>query len=146
MIYLVTSLLFSLLVAAFAVQNAHPVVVRFVGWQLETSLALLLIGSSLAGACIAALLALFRQVGVGLKLMDERSRSARTSNELEQARLAASEMRRELERAHEHNRRLTAQIAASDRSGDAPAPAAGAPDDVQDGSREQPKPRGDTGD
>jgi uncharacterized integral membrane protein len=109
LIWLVISLIFSLLVATFAVQNAYQVVVRFFGWELETSLALLLLGAAIAGALAVGMLAGFRQLGFSLKLMDERLRANRSESDAEQSRLALGEMRRELERLQEHNRRLLAR-------------------------------------
>lgn len=110
MVYLVLSLFFAFAVAAFAIQNAYLVNLRFLGFDLTTSLALVLIGATIAGALIVGLLAFFRQVGMGLKLMDERSKAQKASQELEQLRLASSEMRRELDRIREQNRKLVARI------------------------------------
>ncbi len=110
-VYLFLALFFALAVAAFAIQNSHLIILQFLGWDLTTSLALVLIGATIAGALIVGLLAFFRQVGMGLKLMDERSRAHKTSQELEQLRLASSELRRELDQAREQNRRLTERIA-----------------------------------
>jgi uncharacterized protein HemY len=100
-------------VALFAVQNSHEVRVRFLAWEINTSLALLLIGAVATGALLLGLFALFRQVGFGLKLWDERSRARKTAADLEQARLAGQELRNEIERLQEQNRRLSAQLAAA---------------------------------
>lgn len=98
MVWLVVSLSFAILVAAFALQNAAPVVVRFLGWHLETSLAILLIGAAVAGALATGMLAVSRQLGMGLRLLDERSRAHRAEARAEQLRQEADGLRRELER------------------------------------------------
>lgn len=123
LIYLVISLLFALLVAVFAIQNSQPVLLRFFGWFLETSQAVLLIGAASAGALVVGLLAFFRQLGMGLKLMDERSRAHRAGGEAEQARLASNELRKELGRLQEQNRRLAARLGELGKE----APATGSP-------------------
>jgi lipopolysaccharide assembly protein A len=110
MVYLVLSLFCAMLVALFAVQNSHEVLVKFLTWELHTSLALLVIGAVAAGALLLGLLALFRQVGLGLKLWDERSRSRKTATELEQSRLAGQELRKEIERLQDNGRHLAARI------------------------------------
>lgn len=111
MVYLVLSLFCAMGVALFAVQNAHEVRVRFLAWEVNTSLALLVIGAVAAGALLLGLIALFRQVGLGLKLWDERSRARKAVTDLEQARLASQELRTEIDRLQEHNRRLAARLA-----------------------------------
>lgn len=110
MIYLVLALFWALLVAVFAVQNAAPVEVRFLSWQVSVSVALLVIGATIAGAVFLGLLSLFRQVGMGLRLLDERARTQKATAELEQARLAAASLRKDHERLQEQNRRLAASV------------------------------------
>jgi uncharacterized integral membrane protein len=132
-IYLVLALFWGLLVAIFAVQNALPVEIRFLSWQLSISVALLTIGATIAGAVFLALIALFRQVGMGLKLWDERAKTQRAATDLEQARLAAADMHKEIDGLKEHNRRLLARVEelsaelAEARSAIAAAAAAGPP-------------------
>lgn len=120
MVYLVLSLFCAMGVALFAVQNSHEVQVRFLGWQMHTSLAVLVIGAVAAGALLLGLLALFRQVGLGLRLRDEQSRARKAAADLEQARLAGQELRREIQRLQEHNRSLAARLAGAEKPGDGP--------------------------
>ncbi|HEV8673677.1 MAG TPA: LapA family protein [Methylomirabilota bacterium] len=53
---LVTLLL--LAVAVFALQNHEPVTLKFLGWQLQSSVAVVTLGATTAGALIAGLLGL----------------------------------------------------------------------------------------
>ncbi|MDK2925725.1 MAG: hypothetical protein PWQ41_1499, partial [Bacillota bacterium] len=46
MFILVVALLCALLVAVFAVQNSVPVTVTFLGWRLEMSLVLIILGAA----------------------------------------------------------------------------------------------------
>jgi uncharacterized integral membrane protein len=47
-----------LAVAVFAIQNPDPVTLKFLGWQLQSSVAVLTLGASAAGATLAGLLGL----------------------------------------------------------------------------------------
>ncbi len=67
-IYLITALLFSLLVAVFAVQNTEIVTIRFITWQFSVSLVLVILGSAIVGALALYFLGLFKQVGAWFKI------------------------------------------------------------------------------
>lgn len=110
MVYLVVSLVFALFVAVFAVQNSYMVSLTFFGWEVNASFAVVVISAAIVGALVVGLIALFRYVGSGLRLRDERSRAQRAARELEQAKLAADEMRREIDGLKEQNRKLSARV------------------------------------
>lgn len=59
MAYLLVALL-SAAIALFAVQNNNPVVIRFVGWQMEGALSLVVLLSILVGVILTALLGVVR--------------------------------------------------------------------------------------
>ncbi|HLT57747.1 MAG: lipopolysaccharide assembly protein LapA domain-containing protein [Limnochordales bacterium] len=59
---LIIALLFALAVAVFAVQNAEPITVNLIRWQLETSLVVVVVGSAAAGALVAGVFGFIRQV------------------------------------------------------------------------------------
>ena len=61
--YLVSALVFSLMVAVFAIQNTEIVVVQFLTFQSSVSLVLVILGSAVVGALALFFLSLFRQVG-----------------------------------------------------------------------------------
>ena len=50
--YLVSALIFALLVAIFAIQNTTVVVINFLMWEFHTSLVLVILGSALLGALL----------------------------------------------------------------------------------------------
>ena len=127
MAYLVISLVFALVISMFAIQNAYLVSLTFFGWEVTASFALVVISATIAGALVVGLLALFRQVGSGLRLRDERSRSQRTVQELEQAKLTTTEMRREIDRLTEQNRKLSARVQELTAEGEARRVAGGSP-------------------
>ncbi|RUM87595.1 MAG: DUF1049 domain-containing protein [Thermodesulfatator sp.] len=56
--YLILAALLGVLIAAFAIQNAAPVAVRFLVWQFESSLAVIVILSLLAGMVLIFLISL----------------------------------------------------------------------------------------
>ncbi|WP_366924964.1 lipopolysaccharide assembly protein LapA domain-containing protein [Metallumcola ferriviriculae] len=60
--YLVSALLFALLVAIFAVQNTELVTINFLAWQFkEISLVLVILGSSVIGAVFLFFLGMVKQ-------------------------------------------------------------------------------------
>lgn len=62
-VYLIVALVFSLLVAVFAIQNTEIVVIKFLTFQSSVSLVLVILGSAAVGALALFFLNLFRQVG-----------------------------------------------------------------------------------
>lgn len=60
-IMLVLFLGLALLIAVFALQNAGFVSIRFLLWQFDVSLVLVILGSALLGALAAVLAGLFRR-------------------------------------------------------------------------------------
>lgn len=64
----VLGLLFALVVAVFAIQNASVVPVRFLAWSFETSLVYVILGSAVAGAVVVAVMGFIRQFGLGRKI------------------------------------------------------------------------------
>jgi uncharacterized integral membrane protein len=59
--YLVVALIFALLVASFAIQNTALVVIRFLFWEAQLSLVLVILGSVAAGALLLFFLSLIKQ-------------------------------------------------------------------------------------
>ncbi len=59
MAYLLVALL-GAAIALFAVQNGSPVVIRFLGWQVEGALSLVVLLSVLVGIILTALLGVVR--------------------------------------------------------------------------------------
>lgn len=54
--YLILAAVLGVLIAAFAIQNAIPVAVKFLVWQFESSLAVIIILSLLAGMVLIFLI------------------------------------------------------------------------------------------
>lgn len=80
----IIALLFALIVAVFAIQNAQPVTVDFMFNRFEISLALVILVSVFAGALILGFLGIFRQVKAGLKLRDANSKMKRLEQQLKE--------------------------------------------------------------
>ena len=57
-VYLILAAVIGVLIAAFAIQNASPVAVKFLVWQFESSLAVVIILSLLAGMVLIFLISL----------------------------------------------------------------------------------------
>lgn len=61
MFILILGLLFALLVAVFAIQNAGLVIIQFLWIETQVPLVLVILGSAFAGALVTLLLALWRE-------------------------------------------------------------------------------------
>ena len=68
----VLSLIFALIVAVFAIQNAEPVAVIFLFKKAEISQALVILISAVLGALIVAFLGLISQVKLKATIRDDR--------------------------------------------------------------------------
>ena len=64
----IISLLFSALVAAFAIQNADSVSIRFLLYKFNISQAIVILGSAILGAIIVVFLGLIKQIRQGMKI------------------------------------------------------------------------------
>ena len=73
---------FALVVAIFAVQNAGLVMVGFLPYRFEVSLALVILGSTAAGALVVFLLGLVQQVTRGMKIREYRHKIQQLEREL----------------------------------------------------------------
>jgi|SRR5690554_2186488 len=60
-VLILLTLVFSVLVAVFALQNAYPVTVHFLNWRFEASLALVILFSVLSGALLFGIFGLVHQ-------------------------------------------------------------------------------------
>ena len=58
-VYLLVALI-GAAIALFAVQNINPVVIRFLGWQIESALSLVVLLSIVIGLVLASLVGLVR--------------------------------------------------------------------------------------
>ncbi len=67
-LYLISALLFSLIVAVFAVQNTETVIVKFLTFQFPISLVLVILGSAVIGALTLYFLSLFSKVSSWMKI------------------------------------------------------------------------------
>ncbi|MBP2649364.1 MAG: Lipopolysaccharide assembly protein domain protein [Firmicutes bacterium] len=74
MLYFVMALGLMLVVAVFAVQNAHEVTIGFLYWSFETSLVIVILSSVLFGALAVMSLAAFVQIRSRLKLRKAKAR------------------------------------------------------------------------
>jgi len=93
--YIILGLLFALLVAIFAVQNATVVNIRFLGWEFkDISLALVVLGSAAGGALVVFILSLGREVRHAWRMRELSSHNLRLSRRLSQV-----EAEREKDRA-----------------------------------------------
>lgn len=84
-VYWVLALVFAIFVAAFAVQNAGDVSVRFLTWQWETSIALVVLGAAAVGAVVAGLLGTVRQLSLSFKVRNLQGKIARLEKQLEES-------------------------------------------------------------
>lgn len=72
--FLISALVFSLLIAVFAVQNAVQVTVTILFWNFPISLVLVILGSAALGALIMFSVAMFRQFYLARKIKESEAR------------------------------------------------------------------------
>lgn len=81
--YLILGLLFALLVAVFAVQNATLVDIRFLSWEFKKiSLALVVLGAAAGGALMVFILSLGREVRHAWRIRELSNHNLRLSQRL----------------------------------------------------------------
>ncbi len=74
--YLILAALLGVIIAVFAIQNATPVAVKFLIWQFESSLAVVIILSLLAGMVLIFLISLPGRLRRHKELFDRNRRIA----------------------------------------------------------------------
>lgn len=82
MLYLLLALVFSLLVAVFAIQNSLPVVVSIVTWSFQTSLVIVILGAATFGALAVISLAVPMQMKARWNLKRARQRQGELEAEV----------------------------------------------------------------
>lgn len=84
-VYWITALLFALIVAIFAIQNAEVVNIRFLGWQFQNiSLVLVILGSASAGALFLFILGTIKQLSLVLKLKEAENKIRKLEHQLKE--------------------------------------------------------------
>ncbi len=82
---LILMLIFAILVATFALQNAYPVTIYFLKWQFEASFALVVLICLLIGAVAVGSLGLVHQATNRLKTRNKDREKAENSDEVGEA-------------------------------------------------------------
>jgi len=73
-VFLFSALVFSLLVAIFAIQNAVQVTVNFLFWNFQTSLVLVILSSVVIGALIIFSVAMVRQFHLSRRIKEHEAK------------------------------------------------------------------------
>ena len=74
-VYLLVALI-GAAIALFAIQNINPVVIRFLGWQIESALSLVVLLSTVIGIVVASLIGLVRHWKLRSRIRQLESRLA----------------------------------------------------------------------
>ncbi len=82
--YLVSALIFALIVAIFSINNPNTVSVNFLAWSFQAPLVLIIISSAVFGAVVIFLLGIIKQIGLIRKLKTLESTNKKISQELEE--------------------------------------------------------------
>ena len=109
--YLILALIFSLLVAVFAIQNTELVMVSFLTWDFSVSLVLVLLGSAAAGALVLYFLGLFKQVGAWFRIRQLHSQKEGLEKQMQKLEERLKEMQAEKAAAEKE----TAEKVAADK-------------------------------
>lgn len=81
-VYLVAALILALLVATFAVQNAIPVTVKFLAWNFDSSLVVVILLAAGVGACVSALVSLPQAIRAWTRLRQREAELARLAGQV----------------------------------------------------------------
>ena len=81
-VYLFTALILAVLVATFAVQNAVPVTVRFLAWNFESSLVVVILLAAGVGAFASALVSLPQAIRAWSRLRQRETEVARLAGQV----------------------------------------------------------------
>ncbi len=95
--YLVSALIFALLVAIFAIQNTTVVVINFLMWKFHTSLVLVILGSALLGALCIFLLGSFKNFGAWRKQRELEGKNRHLTNQVNELEAELKELRERME-------------------------------------------------
>lgn len=76
--------IFAVLLATFAAQNAEPVPIRFLQWEAQVALVLVIVASAAVGGLLAGVLVGFRHLSAERQLRRERDQLQARVTQLEQ--------------------------------------------------------------
>ena len=79
----VVALLFSLLIAIFAIANNQPITINFLYGKAEVSAIVVILGSAIAGAVVMGILNLVRNVKQGLKIRNLKQERKKLEDQLQ---------------------------------------------------------------
>ena len=96
-------LLFAIVIAVFAIQNASPVLITFFSWNYQVSLVVVVLGATALGTIIMGLVASFSQ----LRLRRELRTLNREKEALRQTYQDLKKQVKELERAKESEQEIS---------------------------------------
>ncbi len=82
--YLVLTLIFAIIVALFAIQNTTVVVIKFLVWEANISLVLVILGAVAAGAIMLFLINLVKQIGINRERKELTRQNTRLMKEKEE--------------------------------------------------------------
>jgi uncharacterized integral membrane protein len=99
--YLVLALIFAVIVALFAIQNTTVVVVRFLLWEANISLVLVILGAAAAGAIMMFLINFIKEIGVNRERKELLRQHAGLTEEKEKLEKALADKDRLLEEREE---------------------------------------------
>ncbi len=91
-------ILFALITAFFAIQNASPVLVRIFKWEVEVSLVFIVLGAIAFGALIMALVSSFKQLKLGKEIRVLKKEKEKLMNEIEEMEKTIGVLRTKMNR------------------------------------------------
>lgn len=117
-IFLIFSLIIAFLAVIFAVQNNTVVPVRFLIWETEGSLALILFITLFAGALISYLATTPTQIRQRMRISNQRKEITELDDQLKNSRQELEGTREQLKQLEEQNLKETSEPADNDNSND----------------------------
>ena len=121
-IALIIALIFSIIIAVFAVQNTQPVAVSFLTFQTQQlSVSIVVLASAAVGALLTFFFGLWRQLRSSFAVRSDRKRIEQLNATLAELQRSYAQAQERLKQLQQENEQLKGRLAGS------PATPAGAP-------------------
>ncbi len=111
MMFIFFALVFSIIVAVFAIQNSIAVTVSFLVWSFQTSLVIIILGSASVGALVIWCLATWAQ----FRMRREINKATQRQTELESDNKALQLKLEKLEKSQAEKTADNSSVAATDK-------------------------------
>ena len=127
-IALIIALIFSIIIAIFAVQNTQSVAVTFLTFQTqELSVSIVVLASAAVGALLTFFFGLWRQLRSSLTLRSDRKKIEQLDSSLAELQRSYAQAQEKLKQLQQENEQLKSRLSSASTAPSAAAQSAGSP-------------------